>query len=150
MSIGKEWELLTTVSVDSGQLMLVDPGYIDMFWQNRPFRDIRRYQRAGSGRVLRYGVDFDRFDTVMPEFGKSMNDLIDSEGWKQIDEPIPNGLDYEAACLTTLQKEKGGQVGGLAAAFSTGYGDGEYPVYVKRRGGRIAQVLIDFGVEDDA
>ncbi len=33
---------------------------------------------------------------------------------------------------------------GLGVSVSTGYGDGEYPVYVVRRAGRIAGVFVDF------
>jgi hypothetical protein len=39
---------------------------------------------------------------------------------------------------------------GLGVSVSTGYGDGEYPVYVKRtRGGRVAEVRVVF-IGDEA
>ena len=52
---------------------------------------------------------------------------------------------YLGACGVTL-KEGFGQLGSAdAVAFSTGYGDGLYPVYVKLNDdGRVGMVIIDF------
>ena len=33
---------------------------------------------------------------------------------------------------------------GQAVVVSSGYGDGNYPVYVERKDGRIARVIVDF------
>lgn len=52
---------------------------------------------------------------------------------------------YLGACGVTL-KDGFGQLGNAdAVAFSTGYGDGLYPVYVKLNDdGRVGMVIIDF------
>ena len=52
---------------------------------------------------------------------------------------------YLGACGVTL-KEGYGQLGSAdAVVFSTGYGDGLYPVYVKLNDdGRVGMVVIDF------
>lgn len=52
---------------------------------------------------------------------------------------------YLGACGVTL-KEGYGELGyAQAVAFSTGYGDGVYPVYVKLNDdGRVGMVVIDF------
>ena len=52
---------------------------------------------------------------------------------------------YLGACGVTL-KEGYGQLGSVdAVAFTTGWGDGLYPVYVEINAeGRIAKVVIDF------
>lgn len=58
---------------------------------------------------------------------------------------------YLGACGVTI-KEGFGQLGNASAvAFSTGYGDGLYPVYAKLNSeGRVARVVIDFlGDEDE-
>jgi len=41
---------------------------------------------------------------------------------------------------------------GLGVTVGTGYGDGEYAVYVKRKGGRVMAVMVDFegATEDEA
>ena len=81
------------ISVDSGQVMLIDPCYI-----------------KGD------------FDT----------------------DPV-KGLNYAGACGVTLSKHRCGEFGGLAFATSTYYGDGEYPVFVKRdESGGITEIKIKF------
>ena len=57
---------------------------------------------------------------------------------------------YLGACNSTIT-EGYGQLGfGTAVVFSTGYGDGSYPVYAEfDENGRVAKVVIDFLGEDD-
>jgi len=52
---------------------------------------------------------------------------------------------YHGASATTLANDYG-QLGlGRAVVFSTGYGDGLYPVYVQlNNDGRVSKVVIDF------
>ena len=73
------------------------------------------------------------------------------------DAPIENDeeLSYASVCKATLDSREGGQVGGRAGgvAFTTGLGDGCYPVYAiisdeKEWGTRVAGVFIDFGLVD--
>jgi hypothetical protein len=74
------------------------------------------------------------------------------DGW----EPWANGTPFDheenagkysylGACGVTL-KEGYGELGSASAvAFSTGYGDGLYPVYVQLNDdGRVSKVVIDF------
>ena len=57
---------------------------------------------------------------------------------------------YLGACGVTL-KEGYGELGrGTAVVFSTGYGDGLYPVYAElNEDGRVARVVIEFISEDE-
>lgn len=51
---------------------------------------------------------------------------------------------YLGACGVTL-KDGYGSLGNSAVVFSTGYGDGLYPVYVQLNDdGRVSKVVIDF------
>lgn len=51
---------------------------------------------------------------------------------------------YQGASATTLANNFG-ELGYNAVVFSTGYGDGLYPVYVQLNSdGRVAKVVIDF------
>lgn len=51
---------------------------------------------------------------------------------------------YQGASATTLANNYGG-LGNTAVVFSTGYGDGLYPVYVQMNDdGRVSKVVIDF------
>lgn len=52
---------------------------------------------------------------------------------------------YQGVSATTVKNNFGTIGDGLAVAFSTGYGDGSYPVYVKLNDdGRVSMVVIDF------
>ena len=57
-----------------------------------------------------------------------------------------NQYGYLGSCHATMSAAGGGILGiASAVAISTGWGDGVYPVYVKRgEDNRIMQVLIDF------
>jgi hypothetical protein len=51
---------------------------------------------------------------------------------------------YQGASATTLASNYG-SLGNSAVVFSTGYGDGFYPVYVQMNDdGRVSKVVIDF------
>lgn len=55
---------------------------------------------------------------------------------------------YLGACGVTLREGFGELGSGQAVAFSTGYGDGVYPVYVKLNDeGRVVMAVIDFNGE---
>jgi len=52
---------------------------------------------------------------------------------------------YQGISATTLKDNFGSIEDGKAIAFSTGYGDGSYPVYVKLDSdNRVSMVVIDF------
>ena len=62
---------------------------------------------------------------------------------------------YQGVCATTIADNYGNVGDGKAVVFSTGYGDGLYPVYVKLNDdNRVSMVIIDFeenikGVDTD-
>jgi hypothetical protein len=59
---------------------------------------------------------------------------------------------YQGASATTIEGNYGEIGNSSAVVFSTGYGDGIYPVYVKMNSdGRVSMVVIDFegDLEDD-
>jgi len=93
--------LMGYVSVDSGQLVLVDPCYLKD-WKDGPF-----------------------------------------------DLNLKPDNDYAKCCLASLSVKGGGNVfSDLAVCFSTGWGDGTYPVYATKEDGRIVKVEIEMGGED--
>jgi hypothetical protein len=52
---------------------------------------------------------------------------------------------YQGASATTIESNYGEIGNSSAVVFSTGYGDGIYPVYVKMNSdGRVSMVVIDF------
>jgi hypothetical protein len=57
----------------------------------------------------------------------------------------PPALNYAGACKASLSSDGYGEFGGLGFCTSSGYGDGLYPVYVKRdETGRVAEIKIKF------
>ena len=57
---------------------------------------------------------------------------------------------YLGACGVTLKEGYGELGSGSAVVFTTGYGDGYYPVYAEfTDDGRVARIVIDFVGEDE-
>ena len=145
---------LGVVGVDSGQLIICDPCYIDSQWDQEEFEDIRRYQHKATGKVLQYRVDFPHYMKVIPEFGKNMNEMIEKGEVEELPKP-PARLEfsYNACCRKTDTIEDGQlyyRLGhpGVAVAFRSGLGDGEYPVFaeiedVEGFGERITKVWVE-------
>lgn len=131
-----EKELIGHVGVDSGQLLLCDPCYIDSEWEKEDFRDLRVFKHKETGEELTYPLDFSNFQEIIPKYGKNMNDLIATEDWKQIfDSSSKHPFSYNSCCKKTLSEKGHGQLDykmghpGVGVAFSTAFGDGVYPVY---------------------
>ena len=109
-------EQIGHIGVDSGQMMLLDPCYVDSIWD-----------KADD---LPVSIDMEPTETV----------------------------DYNGACSATLSVKKSGILGrGIAAVCATGFGDGQYPVYVEfsdegewgRRVKSMTIVFIDDSEQDD-
>ncbi len=157
MSDGDEWEQIGVVGVDSGQLMICDPSYVDDQWVEAPFEDIRIFEDVVAGELYRFRVDFQRFDEPLAHYeGRTPNELVASGQWKRRPPPAPSGqFSYRGACEATLTPEGHGQLlyqkghPGVAVAFSTAYGDGVYPVFARRDAdGAIVEVRIIMGDDE--
>ena len=145
-------EIIGHVGVDSGQLLLCDPCYIDSEWREEPFQDIRIFEHTTTGERLQYQVDFENFNNpIAKHCGKDMNTLLESGEWKQLDRPAPeNNFSYNSCCHATLSEQGHGQLHyklghpGLGVAFSTS-GDGLYPVHATYDdNGELLSVTIQF------
>jgi len=119
------------VAVDSGQLMVTDPSYVRDFDSNN-FEDVRIYHDTKTQKDYQFGVDFQNYEEELID-GKTVNDLLAEGRLNQVASPPDNSYSYNGACHTTLNEDGGGmlQHNGmyLGVAFSSGYGDGRYPVY---------------------
>ena len=130
-------ELIGHVGVDSGQLMMCDPAYIDSEWKKEEFEDIRVYRHKTTGDILQYRVDFPHYEAIIPEYGKTMNELNATGEWEREENyhaPV-HPFSYNACAKATLSEEGHGQLNfslghpGVGVAFRTAFGDGIYPVY---------------------
>ena len=144
--------LIGHVGVDSGQLLMCDPCYIDSEWSKEDFTDIRVYEHKDTKEKLQYMVDFPHYEAEIPKYGKNMNQLIETGEW--IDVPMTESkfpFSYNACCKATLSGDGYGQLNyklghaGVGVAFSTAYGDGIYPVYaVYSAAGVLKSVTVEF------
>jgi len=97
-------KLVGCVGVDSGQVMICDPCYIDSSWEKKDW---------------------------------------DIKDFKKECEKNQRQFNYLGACFATLSEQMAGQFD-LGVASSSGYGDGEYPVYVTYQDGRVKKLEVVF------
>lgn len=118
--------LLGEVGVDSGQLMITDPCYVDSEWQSQSEADEEWWSKKVPGH----------------------DDLVSLTA--RVEEKKLTPYSYRGAAEATLS----GQYGELAfkhghtgagVAFATAWGDGIYPVYGELHNGRITRVYITTG-----
>lgn len=143
------------VGVDSGQILVCDPCYIDSEWKHEEFEDIRKYKH-NDGTILQFRVDFERFDYIIPKYGKSMNDII--AAGEAVDLPSTESrhpFSYNACCKKTCGDSETGQLNfemghaGVGVVTSSGYGDGLYPVIADyTKDGRVKSITVVF-IDDD-
>jgi hypothetical protein len=144
--------LIGHVGVDSGQLVMCDPCYIDSEWSKEEFTDIRIYEHKDTKERLQYRVDFPHYEAEITKYGKNMNELLKTGEWLDVpatDSKFP--FSYNACCKATLSNNGHGQLNyklghpGVGVAFSTAYGDGIYPVYaVYSAAGILKSVTVEF------
>jgi hypothetical protein len=118
--------LLGEVGVDSGQLMITDPCYIDAEWQH----DVT--------------IGDDAEEVAEDPSSQVETDVVDVD-----DQPLPP-YSYKGAMKTTLSAGYGELAykmghAGAGVVFSTAWGDGTYPVYGELHDGRIIRVYITAG-----
>ena len=160
------------VGVDSGQLMLCDPCYIDSQWE----RDEQQvtppnvWQDKETGRryalkmhhdpnvcaAMKVDVTFKTWEEPLDDYdGATPNEVRERE-WEKVEVPRhlskAGQFSYPGVCHTTIGEERAGQLDyklgheGVAVAFSSGYGDGVYPVFAEYDDeGRIIRVSVEMG-----
>ena len=152
-----EIRLIGHVGVDSGQLLLCDPCYIDSEWQKEDFEDIRIYKHKETGDQLQYGVHFANYEEMIPKYGKTMNELNATGEWTMEEKhETKYPFSYNACCKATLSEDGYDQLNysmghpGVGVAFRTAFGDGMYPVFaVYNEDGDLMKVEVQFLSEDD-
>ena len=140
-------KLLGYASVDSGQLLICDPCYIGSEWKNTQFSGEAIYKDK-KGKIYQYlcpftkpkrikkAESFKNYQQKMKN-GKTMNEMIAGKEVENIPiaekENLVGEFSYGGICETTMKDKhqlnfKMGHAG-AGIAFSSGYGDGSYPVY---------------------
>lgn len=160
---GPNWELAGEVGVDSGQLMVTDPCYLDSEWTVEEFVIQHPIFELNEKGLARFGaelsdwrwqcfVDETNYATPHAALGDlSMNDLRAQMLVQEVPQPPEpvTSYSYNGACHASISDDLYGQLNyrlghaGAGVVFSSGYGDGIYPVYVrKNKDGRIVEVRI--------
>lgn len=158
---GKNWKLLGGVGVDSGQLLVCDPSYIDSEWiPNQQPAGHPTYVLTDIGKKefptqkdWSWRYDFNNsnslmYDSEQPTLGgMTINDAIDKKLVIALPQGTTNEFSYRGCCDTSihgggsLMFKKGHD--GTGVCFSSGYGDGYYEVWGKENtDGRIVEVRI--------
>lgn len=117
-----EVALLGEVGVDSGQLMITDPCYVDQEWLHEPFEKLPVHEPVALGNS--------------------------SDGARPRTNDQAFQYSYDGACQAALSTGHGELVfrkghPGAGVAFSTAFGDGLYPVFGEKHHGRITRVYIN-------
>lgn len=148
---------LGVVGVDSGQLIICDPAYIEQQFKTTDSGDKSDHAHAiykhKDGKLWQfcYGnvpayENVNSFPgsyaTVIPEYGLCPNDLKEQGLFEKTDmDPTPHipeaEFSYRGICKTTKSENHGGQLNyalghaGVAIAFSSGLGDGTYDIFAE-------------------
>jgi hypothetical protein len=117
------WEQVGILPVDSGQMMFVDPCYV--------LPDERDFKGGGLEK------------SGAPEFSKDQCPLGYTE--------LIDCWDYDSnQRVLKIPTRISGNSFYPGIVTSTGYGDGVYPIYIKKNGeGRVVGVFVDFDPQDD-
>lgn len=148
---------LGVVGVDSGQLIICDPCYIESEFQKPnsegkadhahevyQHKDGKLWQFCyGETPALERVNSFPgTYADVIPEYGLCPNDLISQGLFKKTEfDPTPHipeaEFSYRGICKTTGSRNQGGQINymlgheGAAVTFRSGLGDGTYNVFAE-------------------
>lgn len=144
-----EIEEMGFVSVDSGQLMITDPCYIDTEWQKEKFEDVRLYKDITTSKVYQYRKDFSNYNEKIDGYTETVNELCESGKFEPIEIGGESTFSYAGACHATISQEGYGQLKfkmgheGAGIAVSTVNGDGDYPVYAEKYNGNIVRMYVN-------
>jgi len=149
--------LLGYAAVDSGQLLITDPCYIDDEWKETSDEELaetlkRTYKHKKTGKKYTHWKDFNSFEDKIGK--KTINQLIKEKilvktKTKRKDK---HKYSYAGCCDATIKsKQSAGQLNfklghkGVGVVTSTGWGDGVYPVYgILGEEDRIMKIIIKF------
>lgn len=177
-SIETEIVKVGTVGVDSGQLMICDPCYIDSEWQTHESEDTDHahdifIHKDGSLWQFCYGSQPivpnvnafpGTYADVIPQYNASPNDmirngvLISNTGTDPRPHISDGEFSYRGICKGN--KDNGTQLNyllghpGVAVAFSSGFGDGSYDVYAEivnlpAYGKRVKKVWVELITDEE-
>ncbi|MEQ7011386.1 hypothetical protein ABN028_35010 [Actinopolymorpha sp. B17G11] len=151
-----EVKYLGVARVDSGQLMITDPCYIQEKWLDEPFDGVHRYRDTQTGATVAWDPHEVRYTEPVEPYGQTVPALVEAGRLVELPPPPPPEefhYSYDGACQATLSKDGFGQLvfgnghAGAGVVFQSGWGDGYYGVYGEKHDGRIVRVYVNCGAE---
>lgn len=164
------WVPVGEVGVDSGKVMVCDPCYVDSLWKLDTSPRAPMYAHKESGKVYycvchgdspqEGAVEFDNFQTIIPDYGKCMNDLVGSGVFARVESQPSGEFSYRGCCEMARTAERAGQLDfrpdhtGVGVVAASGLGDGFYQVFARYAdhedwGRRVAELRVVFLDEPD-
>lgn len=156
----KKLELVGHVGVDTGKLLIADPDYVESLWvrdtepPGHPLYALtpegkKKFPNAPAPQA--WPFPWGNYDDPSPHHsGLSMNDMREQGLVMEVDRDPTGEFSLNGACLA-VDKERTGSLKndiGRSIGFvtSTGYGDGVYPIYIRKdqKTGRVAELVIKF------
>lgn len=141
---------LGEVGVDSGQLLITDPCYLESEWTPAALEGKEIYIDSLQNTVYQADKDFQSYEEALPEYGKTIRELVDSGILvkRRLEDSELSQYSYEGICKATLGAGYGELAylrghKGAGVAFSTAFGDGLYPIYGEKHDGRIVRVYVN-------
>jgi len=144
-----EIEEIGFVSVDSGQLMITDPCYIRDEWQEETLEDIRIYKDTQTTLTYQYGKDFEHFNEKINGFEKTVNELVESGRFEELELARDFNFSYAGASYASMSKNGYGQLcfklghEGAGIAVRTVMGDGDYSVFAEKYNDEIVRIYVN-------
>ena len=144
-----EIEEMGVVAVDSGQLMITDPCYIDSEWKKEEFEDERLLQDVKSKNIYQFRKDFANYGEKIAGYSQTVNELISSGELVELKIEHDSNFSYSGACHATLSEKGYGQMKfelgheGAGIAVRTVHGDGIYPVFAEKYDGRVVRIYVN-------
>ena len=154
----ENWVKIGEVGVDSGQLMVCDPCYIDSQWKNEKYPGHPPMRNTKTGKIVESPANSGgRYDTEY-EDGMTYNEAIEKGILETLPHPESKKFSYHGCCTSSM-RHMGGQLNynlghaGAGVAFSSGLGDGVYDVMARIEdtgdwGKRVCEIRIVL-IEDE-
>ncbi len=149
-----EWKLIGRVGVDSGQLMVCDPCYIESQWKQKDVDYSNKLIVVKTGKEIKKPTGFNglKWSDIYKPLKMAYNKAIEKGLLKETQIEETREFSYDGCCKETINKSYGQlnfEMGhaGAGVVFSSGFGDGCYKVWAlfkdyKDLGKRIKEVKI--------
>lgn len=154
-----KYELAGRIAVDTGKILISDPEYVESLWirgtepPGHPLMTLtakgrRMFPKAPAPQ--KWPFPWGNYDAPSPNHGGlSVNEMRDRGLMEEAQRDPTGEYSLNGACLavdTRVAGQLSNDIGvPLGVVTNTGYGDGIYPVYIRRnKDGRVAELVIKF------